>query len=98
MASVIVSNAGSRVVNEGSSTVPKGGYTVSTSNDNVYVKSGSVTWNLDYNDTTLGGSGFGSAKELAAALSDFSRGGTGPGTGVQSVTAHGAGGTTANVG
>ena len=48
MASVIVSNAGSLVLNDGSSTVPKGGYTVSTSNDKVYVKSGSVTWTLDF--------------------------------------------------
>lgn len=79
MASVIVSNTGSLVLNGGSSTVPKGGYTVSTSNDKVYVKSGSVTWTLDFNDTTLDGSSFGSAKALAAALSDFSRGGSGPG-------------------
>lgn len=79
MASVIVSNTGSLVLNDGSSTVPKGGYTVSTSNDKVYVKSGSVTWTLDFNDTTLDGADYGSAKELASALSDFSRGGSGPG-------------------
>lgn len=79
MASVIVSNTGSLVLNDGSSTVPKGGYTVSTSNDKVYVKSGSVTWTLDFNDTTLDGNDYGSAKELASALSDFSRGGSGPG-------------------
>lgn len=96
MASVIVSNTGSLVLNDGSSTVPKGGYTVSTSNDKVYVKSGSVTWTLDFNDTTLDGADYGSAKELAAALSDFSRGGTGPGTGVQSVTGDGVGGTPSN--
>lgn len=81
MATTIVSNTGSLVLNGGSSTVPKGGYTVSISNDKVYVKCGTVTWNLDFNDTTLDGSSYASAKELAVALSNFSKGG-GDGQGV----------------
>lgn len=96
MASVIISNSGSLVLNGGASTVPKGGYTVSTSNEKVYVKSGSVTWTLDFNDTTIDGDSYGSVKELASAVSDFSRAGTGPGSGVQSVTGDGVGGTASN--
>lgn len=81
MATTIISNTGSLVLNGGSSTVPKGGYTVSVSNDKVYVKCDTVTWSLLFSDTTLDGLSFASAKELAVALSNFSKGG-GDGQGV----------------
>lgn len=81
MAQTIVSNTGALVRNGGVATVPKGGYTVSISEDFVYVESGSIKWKLDYKDTTLDGASFANAKELAVALSNFSKGG-GDGQGV----------------
>lgn len=98
MANVIISNSGSLVINGGSSSMPKGGYTVTTDGSLVYVKAiGSSTgWKLDPAETTLDGASFGTPQDLVTALSDFSRGGTGPGSGVQSVTGDGVGGTPEN--
>lgn len=98
MADVIISNSGSLVINGGSSSMPKGGYTVTTDGSLVYVKAiGSSTgWKLDPAETTLDGASFSTPQDLVTALSDFSRGGTGPGSGVQSVTGDGVGGTAEN--
>lgn len=89
MASVITSNDGSLVLNGGSSSVPKGGYVVSTDSVYVYVKANCArtVWKLDYKDTTLDGVSYSTPQELVEALSVFSRGGTGPSDGVRSIVA-----------
>lgn len=89
MASVITSNDGSLVLNGGSSSVPKGGYVVSTDSVFVYVKANyaRTVWKLDYKSTTLDGVSYSTPQELVEALSVFSRGGTGPSDGVRSIVA-----------
>lgn len=89
MASVITSNDGALVLNGGSSSVPKGGYVVSTDSVYVYVKANCsrTVWKLDYRVTTLDGVSYSTPQELVEALSVFSGGGTGPGSGVQSIVA-----------
>ena len=71
----IVSNEASLVLNDGKSTIPRGRFSISVVNDKVLVKSGTITWRLDYGDTEVDGVVYPSAKELAAELSNFKSGG-----------------------
>lgn len=78
----IISNEGSLILNGGTSTVPKGMFACTVTEDIVNVFYGDIVhWKLDYKTTTVDSAECESAKELASLLSSFSRGG-GDGQGV----------------